>query len=130
MSAGRVIGGLIALIGGMFVLIMCIINMQIAFSLGSDYIVAWLINLLMGLLALIGGIMGLASKKGGGIAVAAGLLVFFLGILSFTTLSLYILFYQYSLFQTYMAIGKWYGISLESILMILGGIIMLASGRN
>lgn len=129
MSAGRVIGGIIALIGGMFVLIMCFINMQIAFSFGSDYIVAWVINLLIGLLAFIGGIMGLASKKGGGVAIAAGLLVLFLGILSFTVLSLYILFYQYSLFSVYMSIGKWYGISLESIFMILGGIIMLASGR-
>ncbi|MDD1777923.1 MAG: hypothetical protein LUQ65_07110 [Candidatus Helarchaeota archaeon] len=129
MSAGRVIGGLIALIGGMFVLIMCIINMEAVFLMGGDALVAWLINLLLGLLALIGGIMGLASKKGGGLAVAAGLLVLFLGILSFAVLSLWTLFYQYSLFDTYMDIGKWAGITLESILMILGGIIMLASHK-
>ncbi len=130
MSAGRVIGGLIGLIGGMLILFMCILNLQTVFSpyFGGDYIIAWLINLVIGLLGFIGGIKGLASKKGGGLTMAAGLLALFLGIISFTTLSLYIMFYQYSLVQTYMSVGKWFGISVESILMILGGTIMLASG--
>ncbi len=129
MKAGRVIGGLIGLIGGMLVLIMCILNLQIVFSpyFGGDYIIAWLINLGIGLLGLVGGIMGLASKKGGGLTITAGILALFLGILSFSTLSLYIMFYQYSYFSTYVLIGKWSGISLESILMILGGTIMLAN---
>ncbi len=131
MSAGRVIGGVIALIAGIFVLIACFMAMGLVFVLGSGEIfIQWILNLVIGILALVGGIMGLASKSGGGAAMVAGILSLVLGILSVTVLAFVYIGVQYSLFEQLMTLGPWFGITLEAILMILGAIIMLASGKE
>jgi len=130
MSAGRVLGGILAFIAGIFVLIMCFLFMEAYFGLGGNYAIAWVINLLIGLMALVGGIIGLASKSGGGAAMVAGLLSFILGILSSVVVEFIVLFNQFSLFEVYTSIGPWLGITLECILMIIGAVIMLASGKD
>ena len=131
MSAGRVIGGVIALIAGIFVLIACFMVMGLVFALGTGEIfIQWILNLVIGILALVGGIMGLASKSGGGAAMVAGILSLVLGILSVTVVAFIFIGIQYSLFELLMTLGPWFGITLEAILMMLGAIIMLASGKE
>jgi len=128
MSAGRVLGGIIALFGGLFVLLICFIRIQLFLAMGDVALIDWVINLLIGFLALIGGILGLASKSGGGVAIVAGLASLILGILSATVLDFSTIFSQQSFFNFYWNIGPWIGITLEAILMIIGAVIMLASG--
>jgi hypothetical protein len=131
MSTGRVIGGIIALIAGIFVLIACLMmrNVLIAYEPG-EHLIQWILNLIVGIVALVGGIRGLASKNGGGDAIVAGTLSLVLGILSVTVLTFNIIGDQYSLFELLMTIGPWFGITLETILMTVGAIIMFASGKG
>ncbi|NVM31725.1 MAG: hypothetical protein HWN65_23000 [Candidatus Helarchaeota archaeon] len=144
MGAGKVVGGIIALIGGIFVLIPVFINIEAIFTAGStEGYVMWIINLLVGLLATIGGILGLASKKGGALALIAGLVALLLpitafligdpaiaqmfsqlsGILGFTGLFIYLL----------VVVGPptiFLAITIESIIILVGGVIMLASSSE
>ena len=123
MNVGRVLGGLLATIGGLCILIQCIIVVEGVFASGIiQIIVAWIINLLIGLLALIGGVQGLASRRGGEIAIVAGIASLILGLLSFAVTTLSVIFFQYSLLGY-----RWSGITLEAILIIIGAIIMLLS---
>lgn len=129
MSAGRVFGGVPALIAGFFVLIMVFLNADAA-GAGGNIMIAWVINLFLGVLALLSGFLGIGSKSGGGIALVAALIAILLGVLSVTVVDLQVMFAQYSLFATHMSIGAWYGITLEAILLLFGGIFMAASGPN
>jgi hypothetical protein len=130
MSAGRVVGGIIALIAGIFVLIECLLMryVLIAYEPGK-YLIQWILNLVVGIAALVGGIRGLASKRGND-AMVAGILSLVLGILSVTVLAFSIIGDQYSLFEELMTIGPWFGITLEAILMIVGAIIMNVSPKE
>jgi hypothetical protein len=130
MSAGRFIGGIIVLIPGIFVLIMCFMGMNLAFTSGmGDAFIHWILNFLIGILALSGGIIGATSKSGGGAAFIAGIFSLVLGLLSIAVAALVIIGSQYSLFQL-LGIGPWYGITLEAILISVGAIVMLASGKE
>ena len=126
MSAGRVFGGLLALFAAFFVLIMIIIDVDAA-SAGNNVAINWFICVLLGVLALLSGFLGLASKSGGGIAIVTALIMMLLGLLAYLVADLTVLFTQYSLFQTYMSVGAWAGITLESIILLFGGIFMAAS---
>jgi len=131
MSAGRVVGGIIALIAGIFVLIACFMMWDDVFAIGpGEYLIQWILNIVIGIIAMVGGIRGLASKRGGIDAIIAGTLSLVLGILSVTVLAFTIIGIQYSLFEVLMTIGPWFGITLETILLIVGAIIMLASGKE
>jgi len=131
MSAGRVFGGIIALIAGIFILTYNFAFVDLGvLNLGGDFAFAWFINLIVAAFALIGGILGLASKNGGGVALLAGILALVLGIIGSLVVPLSVMFFQYSLFSNLTHVGPWYGITLEEILMLLGGIIMLASSSK
>ena len=134
MSAGRVVGGIIALVAGIFVLIPAIllytggqIDSYIAMEYW-DFVINWILYLVVAVIAIIGGILGLASKGGGAPALIAGLIALIMGLL--WILNVLPLYVPISLFQSIIIPGiifTLFGISIEAIMMILGGVIMLAS---
>ncbi|NVM30133.1 MAG: hypothetical protein HWN65_14915 [Candidatus Helarchaeota archaeon] len=126
MSGVKILGGILALIGGVFVLLETI-------RLNADWALGmwpWLINLLVALMALLGGIFGIKGQRGAGfVALIVGLLSIILGIV-YVSMGFDYRFFQYSMFASYMNIGLFYGISLEAILITLGGLIIVVSGSE
>ncbi|HUX98351.1 MAG TPA: hypothetical protein VMV49_02240 [Candidatus Deferrimicrobium sp.] len=77
MSAGRIFGGLFALFGGVFVMIAVFLNTSEVTSGTDALVIRWIINLIICLFAIIGGILAIAAKGGGGaLALIAGILAF------------------------------------------------------
>ncbi len=144
MGAGKVVGGIFSLIGGTFVLIPVLMNINSLISPGNtEELVLMIINLLVALLALIGGIMGLASKKGGALALIAGLMALLLPVIAWLIAdpSIAQMFSQLSgfvgFFGLYIYILPVMGppvvfltITIESVLILVGGISMLASSSD
>lgn len=138
MSAGKVFGGLLALIGGVFVLIAVFLNTS-AFSSGNeDLVIRWIINLIVSLFAIIGGILAIASKSSGGaLALIAGIMAFLMFLIAYLVNSADLLFwfYPYSGFFeltgwgyfTLIGSGVVWVISFEGFLIFLGAIIILSS---
>lgn len=127
MSGLRTIGGILALIAGIFILIQLIMYVEF-------FSYTWAINFAIGACALIGGVFGLKGQLGaGGVALVAGLLSIIMGIVCITTLNLY--WIQYSLVTDSFHLGTapnnlFYGISLEAILSAVGGVFILAGGSD
>ncbi|MFX1293731.1 MAG: hypothetical protein ACFFD2_02560 [Promethearchaeota archaeon] len=130
MGAAKAVGGILALAGSAMVLIFCLLYMNSAFFLGGPFVIGWIINLLLSVLALVGSIVGLAGKKvGGALALIAGLWWLLMDILLtagiISGLSFFgIMVIPYSLFATYVVYIPY--ITLESILCLIGGILILA----
>lgn len=128
MSVGRVIGGLFALIGGLFVVIIVALSTSVL-ELGGAPLVNWIINLLIGVLALFGGLIGFGTRATGALVIICGIVSLILGILAYAIIDFAILFGQYSVFSIYLEVGPWAGITLEAFFMIIGGIFIAASGK-
>ncbi|HUY00957.1 MAG TPA: hypothetical protein VMV49_15450 [Candidatus Deferrimicrobium sp.] len=75
MNRVRVVGGILTILGGIFIVITCFFVLEAVLSSPqTELLVAWIINLIIALLAIIGGLLGVASKKfGGGFALTAGI---------------------------------------------------------
>ena len=123
MSVVKIVGGIIALFGAVFMVIQ-------TFIMVSEFGYApWLINLAFSLAAVIGGVFGIAGQRGAGwLALIVGLLSLILGLVS-VALTDY-RFWQYSLFHDTIGIDRMAGISIESLLIIVGGLIVGVSGEE
>ncbi len=135
MSAAKIIGGILALVGGIFILLQIYYFRSSLFSGGSEETTCLLLNMTIVGLAIVGGILGLVGKRAGGIlAIIAGTLAIVLGLitvyitgtellwpLSFFTSTLDWFIPPYHLFA---------GISIEALLMLGGGITIVASGSK
>ncbi|NVM30052.1 MAG: hypothetical protein HWN65_14510 [Candidatus Helarchaeota archaeon] len=129
MANRRVVGGVLALIGGLLVLITCLLSIGVL-GLGEPYSTAWIINLVVAAIALLGGILGLAKLRAG------GFLLLLIGMVSIVCATIagtapymsynWWAFEQYSL-MAWLAGGHVKYISLEAALMVVGGIIIVAS---
>jgi hypothetical protein len=138
MSGGRVAGGVLSLIGGAFIVLVVLINIDIVITgLPSvETIICWFLALVVGVLGLVGGILGLTSKRsGGGLALAAGIIAVVVGVIWFisplgTFFDLAFPIFQYSVIVQYISTywGVWFGVSIEGFLILIGGIVILASG--
>ena len=128
MSAGRVIGGLLAFFAGLLVMIIVVVNID-AINLGGSFLAGWVINLIIGILVVFGGLIGFGSRSPGALVIVCGIVSMILGIFSALVVDLAVLFGQYSTFQIYLSVGPWTGITLESIFMVIGGIFIAASGK-
>ena len=117
MNAGKIIGGIIVLVGAVFMVIQTFKNV-------SEFGYApWLVNLAFSLVAVIGGIFGMAGQKGAAIlAVIAGVLIIFFGLAS-VMLPDY-RFWQYSLIADTFGGARLQGITIEGFLIVAGGIEM------
>ena len=124
MGTGRIIGGIIALLAGALVVVMCL---QFTILITSTP-VAWVLNLSVACLAIVSGILGFGTKRSAGwVALVAGLLAIICEIVATTDPATFAGYLnQYSFFGGYILI-PW--VTVEAILMLLGGIIMLASAE-
>jgi hypothetical protein len=126
------LGGLLALIGGLFILVQTFILWSV---LWGTYPYEIIINLIIGGGALIGGVFGMKGQKGAGVlALIVGLLSIILGIIV-----IYVYWnpnlVQLSLFTETMGIGTedinlFAGISIEALLITVGGIFVIAGAGN
>jgi hypothetical protein len=128
MITGRVIGGIIALFGGFMVVLAVLLNTA-AIHTGGHTLVAWIVNLIIGLWAIIGGILGIFKQGTGGlIALVAGLAASLCEILYYLNPLRAPYLYQYMPLETWLVFVIPY-ITLEGIIMAVGGIIILASKK-
>jgi len=128
MSAGRIVGGILALVAGALLLIGLFWAMA-DWGIGFDEpICLW--NLAMAALMIVGGILGLVKVKiaggilalvGGGLLILGGLLALFGDIWYFIPLSFF--FFLHPAEFTYF-------FALEGIIAIVGGIILLVSSKE
>lgn len=127
------LGGLLALIGGLFILVQTFMYWSIYWA-GNGWLIY--INLAIGGCGLIGGVFGMKAQRGAGVlALIVGLLSIILGIVFIYILPTYYNLWQLSLFTDTMHIGTQYynlfaGISLEAILISVGGIFIVAGGGS
>ena len=139
MSAGKVFGGLLALIGGVFIIIAVFMLTSALSSGDNDQLIRWIIHLLISILAIIGGVLGIASKGGAGaLTLIAGIMAFLMYLIGslLTSPSLLIWFDPYSGLAllvdgvtTFEIAGSgisWF-FSLEGFLIFLGAIMILNS---
>jgi hypothetical protein len=132
MSGLSTVGGLLALIGGLFILVETFMLWSVLWFGPAQ---ALIINLGIGGCGLIGGVFGMKAQRGAGVlALIVGLLSITLGIIFvYVTLATNLTFWQLSLFTNTMNIGILYinifaGISIEAILITIGGILVIAGG--
>ena len=128
MSAGRIVGGILALVAGALLLIALFWAMARWGLEFNDPIILW--NLAVAALIIVGGILGLAKVKiaggilalvGGGLSIL-GSLLFLLGVLWY--------FMPLSFFYFIIATEFTYVFALEAIIAIVGGIILLVSSKE
>ena len=134
MNAAKITGGLLALIGGAFILIQALLFADVAF-MSSEYTIAWLINIALLSLAISGGILGIVGKKAGGIlALISGVLAICLGIIT-----VYVTYTEMMRpFSFFTSTLDWFsppdhifaGISIEALLILVGGIVIIATGSD
>jgi hypothetical protein len=137
MSAGRVFGGLFALFGGVFVMIA--VALKVSDITSGTATIPWIINLIVCLFAIVGGILAIARKGGAGaLTLIAGILAFLMGLIAslLNSSELISWFVPYSgLYE----LTKWWGIftlsgsgllwtfAFEGFLIFLGAIMILNS---
>ena len=141
MGAAKAVGGILALAGSALVLLLAldmIIGLGI-FTPGANLysmavIAAWMIEgdvviyiqLVIAIVGLVGAIVGFAKKAGGALALIAGVIWLIGG------------FVGLAILWPLSALGMWTGqllvganfISIEAILCLVGGILILASGSD
>ncbi len=121
-----IIGGILGLFGGVAMLYQLLKYM-------SPGEMGWILNLIIIGIVILGGILGVARKKaGGGILLLMGIVLIVFGALSYLTPLVELL--PYSGF-TELGLGfplsnLVAGIPLEAFIVLLGGILVLASPSN
>jgi len=125
MNKVKVIGGLISFIGSLFLLIVLFLNFMLAMALDIN----WYLYLVIVVVAWAGSFQGLPPRYkrfGGTLALMAGLLIILFYVLFTLDSVTFLMLAPYSLFAA--IIGYWIPyVTIESLLMIIGGIIILAS---
>jgi len=132
MSGANTLGGLLSIIGGLFILIETLIIWSSVWT--STYPMADVVNLGIGLAAIIGGVFGIKGQRGaGGLSLVVGLLSIVLGLLTVYALQPNVSFLQFSLIADQFKLTFLYditNISLEAIIIAVGGILILAGGEK
>ena len=125
MSAGKIIGGILALVGGMLVLITAFIYID-HFQGGLGY--TWVMNLLFAGCAIIAGVFGSKGQRNPGfLALIVGVLSIILGLVGAVLLDIRL--WQYSFFG-YLGLSLGIGITIEAILMTVGGLVIVITGEE
>ncbi|MHA1276483.1 MAG: hypothetical protein ACTSQI_14530 [Candidatus Helarchaeota archaeon] len=128
MGIGKIIGSILALASGLFVLIsVFFLNIKYHVPLSETWM---LVDLLLAILVIVGGILGLTGKKWGGAFALIGGAVWLVGMLLAMTagvweimiVSIFWIFFPSTIEVIYFGI-------IEIMLAIIGGIIILASGE-
>ncbi len=126
MGALRVVGGVLALAGAALILVeVIIVIMNVGFV--ADEIML----LLLPIIALIGGILGIANKRAGGVLAMIVGIVWVIGAILFYMLipfSLYLIAAPGWLSVT-LGFTIWSFVTIEVVLVLVGGILTIAGGE-
>jgi len=127
MSGTRTAGGILGIIGGASIIISVLNSLPLLFGGASTVaeLIAYILALTIGVLALVGGILSLATESsGGGLVLAAGIIAVACGVLYYFTGFPYvhIRFYAF-LSGLFLANLATLGITVEGILIFVGGIL-------
>ena len=128
MSAIKILGSILALAAGVLILIEVLLNIPgtIHPQPEAEHIVQWTTNLSIAIVGIFGGLIGIKGKILGGIFVEiAGTLSLILGLIFWTDVVQFHMFAQYSLLDK--ALGPIPYITLEPIIMLIGGVLILLS---
>ena len=128
MGTGRIIGAVLALVAGAMILMGVGIWITSHSGTFSDLPIIW--NTILAAVSIVGGILGIlgkASKIGGILALIAGVLWIVGDILYFTG-SVFLLASSLLLFLTYAEFT--YIFAIESVLAIVGGILLFVTGDD
>jgi hypothetical protein len=125
MAAGRRIGGIIALIIGFLLILLCI--SYIIYYWGVINVPNLIINIALAVLALLGAVMAMGNnKKGGPLVLIAGILPIVFAILIAVDPSIFNIFVPYSFLLVYFDVFIPY-VTLEAIILVLAAIIIMVS---
>ena len=134
MSAAKIVGGILALAGGAFILIQLLVWLDYLWG-DSAEVSCFLLNAGITTLAIVGGILGITGRRSGGVlALIGGAVAIFFGILTvYVTWDLAtwpISFFTSSLGLFPEPEHLFAGITIESLLILAGGITIIASGTD
>ena len=115
MNAGKIIGGIIVLVGAAFFVIQTFIYVdQFGYA-------PWLVNLAFSLAAVIAGVFGMIGQRGAAyLAIIVGLLSIVFGLLSVVLVEPRLL--QYSFIADTLGGVRLQGMTIEAFLIVMGGI--------
>jgi hypothetical protein len=135
MGALKIVGGILAVVGAGLILFLEILYL-IDWGFSTDLVMA----MILPILALIGGILAIAGKRAGGIlALIVGIIWLLMAILInidvLPTLpdEIFFLLVQYpmfSVFAMYADFTIWFYLTVEIILVFVGGILATAGGSD
>ena len=149
MVSRRMIGGVLAFLGGALVMIPTFLNVGLLLKVHSEpeVVIQWILNFYpVVLFALIGGFLGITGKSSGGpFGLIAGMTAILLPFLGYITGNVFIagIFTQYSEIHGFAAAYNYsgylillkggaqqLGITIESVLILAGGVLMLTDTSN
>ena len=136
MGTTKIIGGLLAVIGGIMIIIPTFMNFHYFWNISAITII---LNLVIGIVAMISGIIGIKGRRNAG-ALVMGLLSILFGIIfAYVSFPYGYNYVQFSLFTQIIHqfsdeyiyyLNLFAGISFEAIIITVGGILNLASGSE
>jgi hypothetical protein len=132
MSGIRFLGVILSLIGGAFLVINLLMEIDLIFTSGSaNAIINWVIVLIIALMGVVGGLVGLNGKRAGGIFAVIGttiavvcVILFFITLIPIFNMTNYS-FIIYLMTQMGFAQIWIYGLPFEVFLMLAGGILII-----
>ena len=125
-SSRKLIGGILSIIGASLILAADVLMFLMIFS--SSYRASWIISLVIAILALFGGILGCKYKKSSGIiGLIAGILALGVGVLGYFSGQFFVNSLSSIMISFFIPSFNFFGITIEEILIMIGGILMLAS---
>ena len=133
-SAAKIVGGILALVGGAFILIQ-VLGFLPTYFVGPERTTCMVLNLEITGLAILGGISGILGKRAGGIlAIIAGELAIVFGLVTVSITGTEVVwpfsFFTSSLHWFPTLFHLFAGISIEALLILGGGITIVASGSK
>ena len=134
MNTAKIIGGILALVGGGFILL-CVIGLEGFLVMDVEHAASWLITTVICGLAIVGGIIGVSGKRSGGaFALSSGVIAIVYGFFTISWSHSYVT-YPTSFFTDILHVFPapthvFLGISLEAILILAGAICILAGGHE
>ena len=141
MGAGKVIGGFFVLIGGVLIAVAAFAFYFYHITGGIEMqIIRWIVQLIICLLAIAGGILAMASKNGGSLlALIAGFMALFMPLIANIAFESPVTYWfgpyagLYNLvgWGSFSVTGVWpavnWTITLEAVLIFFGAIIIISS---
>ena len=122
MDAARVVGGVIALIGAIFLLIALLLEIAGLLDL------RWMIYLILAIVGLLGSVMGIGNKRiGGSLALVAGVVIIICALLYTWDIVTFTFLEPYSYLAFNHPIPY---VTIEALFIVFGGIIMVAGGPD